>query len=578
MKNLRMSILLLVLSVASVFQACKKEEEVKPAPTITVSNLSGLAQSTIKLTATISAPGGLKSVTVLKGGVSFDAITGSGQTSHSYSKDFVIDNVASGTDINFTMQVTDNQDKTVTENFKVTVSAKEIVLVKGDITTNTTWTANKIYKLQGYVHVGTEVTFGTQVPATLTIEPGTIIVGERESKGTLVVHRGSKLIAEGTAAKPIIFTSERAAGERAAGDWGGIVICGKAPNNLPDNATSRQLEGGYGAFHGGTDAADNSGILKYVRIEYAGIPLQPNAELNSLTMGSVGSGTTIDYVQASFGLDDSFEWFGGTVNCKHLIAYRGLDDDFDVDNGFSGYVQYGVAVRGTSEADLSGSNGFEVDNDANGTTNTPYTSATFANMSLIGPKGLAETSINTNFQNGMQLRRNNKIKIYNTLVTGFPNGLYIDSQRGTANTHALNGELVVQNIVLAGVTGWGTNLWGTGGSVTFTPRGVPVVDAEQNTAATPILIGTAKPSEWFTTIAGNKVIEKTAATGLSSTLWLAGRPTFTLTSASTDLKGIALPTSLPAFFDKTTYVGAFNDSDWTATWAEFTPQTVVYIK
>lgn len=217
------------------------------------------------------------------------------------------------------------------------------------------------------------------------------------------------MIANGTATNPIIFTSERNVGEREAGDWGGIILCGKAPNNLPDNGNDRQLEGGYGGFHGGSDAADNSGSLKYVRIEYAGVPINPNQEVNSLTMGSVGNGTTIDYVQASFGLDDSFEWFGGTVNCKHLVAYKGLDDDFDNDNGFSGYVQYGIGIRGTTQADQSGSNGFEVDNDANGSNNTPYTSAIFANMSIIGAKGNAETSISTLFQNGAQLRRNNKL-------------------------------------------------------------------------------------------------------------------------------------------------------------------------
>jgi hypothetical protein len=358
-----------------------------------------------------------------------------------------------------------NQNSTLT-TLPVTVTAvppKTIVEVKGTLEGNITWDATKIYKLVGFVRVGEETTFGSITKtATLTIPAGTVVIGDRATKGGLLVQRGSKLIANGTATNPIIFTSERNVGEREAGDWGGIIICGKAPNNLPDNANDRQLEGGYGGFHGGTDAADNSGSLKYVRIEYAGVPINPNQEVNSLTMGSVGNGTTIDYVQASFGLDDSFEWFGGTVNCKHLVAYKGLDDDFDNDNGFSGYVQYGIGIRGTTQADQSGSNGFEVDNDANGSNNTPYTSAIFANMSIIGAKGNAETSISTLFQNGAQLRRNNKLKIYNSFFTGYPFGIYIDSQRGNAKGNAANGDIVLQNIVLAGVAGWGTNNWGTG--------------------------------------------------------------------------------------------------------------------
>jgi hypothetical protein len=410
----------------------------------------------------------------------------------------------------------------------------------------------------------------------LTIEPGTVIIGERASKGTLIVHRGSQLIAIGTADKPIVFTSERNPGEREAGDWGGVVLCGKAPNNLPDNQSNRELEGGYGGFHGGTTETDNSGSLKYVRIEFAGVPINPNQEINSLTLGSVGNGTTIDYVQASFGLDDSFEWFGGTVNAKHLIAYKGLDDDFDTDNGFSGNVQYAVGIRGTTQADQSGSNGFESDNDASGSANLPFTSATFANVSLIGAKGKAETSINIQFQNGAQIRRNSKLKVYNTFITGYPNGIYVDSQRGDAKGNADKGDIKLSNIVLAGVDAWGTNGWGQGFATN--PKGFAVNDAEQNAALTPILIGTMKPSDWFVAQAGNKILANTSKSGISTTLWGTGTPTFTLSTGTAEsLIGTALP-ALPAFFDKTDYVGAFKDTDWTKGWSDFNPQATVYIK
>ncbi|MEY3854514.1 MAG: hypothetical protein RIS68_528, partial [Bacteroidota bacterium] len=420
-----------VLSVISIaFSACQKDEEVFPVPTVTSSGaLSGIPGATVSVKATISAPAGLKSITVLKNGVAFDTKSFMGtEKTADYAKDYVIEGAA-GTVVTFSIQATDakNQVSSITP-VSVNVTAippKAIVEVKGSLEGNVTWTSDKIYKLVGFVRVGQEDVFGTITKkGVLTIQPGTVIIGDRASKGALIVQRGSQIIANGTATAPIVFTSERLPGEREAGDWGGLVICGQAPNNLPNDATNRQLEGGYGAFHGGTDAADNSGSLKYVRLEYAGIPINPNQEVNSLTLGSVGSGTTIDYVQASFGLDDSFEWFGGTVNAKHLIAYKGLDDDFDTDNGFSGYVQFGVGIRGAAIADQSGSNGFECDNDAAGSANTPFTSAIFANMSIIGAKGAVNIAIDPLFQHGAQLRRNNKQKIYNTVITGYPYGVY----------------------------------------------------------------------------------------------------------------------------------------------------------
>ncbi len=567
-------IIALLLSMATVFQACKDDTaEVVPLPTISVSGtLAGVPGATVQLKASINAPGGVKSVVVLKNGAAFDTKTGTGEKTLDYTKDYVIDNVTAGTVVNFTVQVTDqsNQVSALT-TIPVTVSAvpaPTVVTVEGVIEGNVTWTADKIYKLKSFVRVGQESVFGTVTKTgTLTIQPGTIIIGDRATKGTLVIQRGSKIIAEGTAAKPIIMTSERAVGEREPGDWGGLVICGRAVNNLPDVQASRELEGAYGAFHGGNDNTDNSGSLKYVRIEYAGIPINPNQEVNSFTFGSVGSGTTLEYLQASFGLDDSFEWFGGTVNAKYLVAYKGLDDDFDMDNGFSGNIQFGISVRGATQADISGSNGFEVDNDSKGSSNTPFTSATLANMSIIGPKGSLTTTISTQFQNGMQLRRNNKLKVYNTVVTGFPYGVYIDSQLGDAKGNAERGELVLNNVVLAGLEGWGTGGFGTSA----------VSEKEQGGALAEILIGGVKPSAWFAAQTGNKILATSSTVGLSPSLFLTGRPTFTLATGSS-LLGVNLPTTLPAFFVKTDYVGAFKDTDWTAGWTEFNPQGVTYVK
>jgi hypothetical protein len=580
----------LLLSMTLVFNACTKEDEIKPAPTVTTSgNLAGTVGAKVQISATINAPEGIKQVNVLKNGAAFDAVTGSGQTTLAYTKEYTIENLPAGSIVNFTIQVIDNKNQTsVLTTVPVTIAAippKQVVVIPaGSLAAgNITWTADKIYKLTGFVRVGDESVKGTITKKTvLTIEAGTLIIGDRATKGTLIVQRGSQIIANGTADKPIVMTSERAPGEREAGDWGGLVICGQAPNNLPE--ADRELEGGYGGFHGGTDVADNSGSLKYVRVEFAGIPINPNQEVNSFTFGSIGSATVVDYLQASFGLDDSFEWFGGNVNCKHLIAYKGQDDDFDTDNGFSGYVQYGVGIRGTTIADISGSNGFECDNNTQGTALVPFTSAVFANMSIIGAKNVAETSISPQFQHAAQLRRNCKQKIYNTVMTGYPWGVYVDSQLGDAKVNAEKGDIDLQNVVVCGVEGWGLNFWGTGTvknalgqNITFNPAGTPVRETEANASATPILIGTKKPSDWFIGLKGNKVLDNRKPTGLNDNLWQVGRPTFVLAASGTALINAPLPT-LPAFFDKTDFVGAFKDTDWTATWAEFSPQTVVYVK
>jgi hypothetical protein len=581
MKSIK--IIALLLSVITMFQACKDDTaQPVPVPSVTTTGtLTGTPGATVQIKASINAPGGIKTVTVLKNGAAFDTQTGTGQTTLEYSKDYVIENLAPNTIVNFTVQVTDNGGQvSALTTIPVTVTAipaKQIVDVEGVLEGNISWTADKIYKLKGFVRVGQEAVFGTVTKTgTLTIAPGTLIIGERASKGTLVIHRGSRIVANGTASQPIIFTSERNPGEREPGDWGGLVICGRAVNNRPNNQASRELEGGYGAFHGGTDDNDNSGSLRYVRIEFAGIPVQPDREVNSFTFGSVGAATTLEYLQASNGLDDSFEWFGGNVNAKYLIAYKGLDDDFDVDHGFTGNVQYGIGIRGATQADVSGSNGFEVDNDADGSSNVPFTAPTFANMSIIGPKAEASTGISPQFQNGMHLRRNNKIKIYNTVVTGYPSGIYIDGQRGDARGNAARGEILLQNIVLAGIDKWGSNGFGL---VTATIKGFnyPVAEFDQNVAAAAVLIDGKNPTTWFTGLTGNKVLPTLATTGLNASLFLTGRPKFTLDAGST-LTGVNLPTTLPAFFTRTTFVGAFNDTDWTAGWAEFNPQTAVYGK
>lgn len=317
--------------------------------------------------------------------------------------------------------------------------ATTVTVPAGDITVNTTWSASNVYLLIGWVYV--------KSGATLTIEPGTIIRGDKTNKGALIIEKGATINANGTASNPIIFTSNQAAGSRDYGDWGGIIILGNAVINVTGGSAT--IEGGIGSTYGGSNDADNSGILKYVRIEFPGIAFTTNNEINGITFGGVGNATQIDYVQVSYSGDDSFEWFGGTVNAKHLIAYRGWDDDFDTDYGYRGKVQFAVSLRDKNIADVSGSNGFESDNDGSGSTNAPFTNCIFSNFSMFGPKVNLTDTIHTNYKRAMHLRRNTKLNVFNSVFSGWPVGLFIDGTTTQANATA--NELKIKNCVLVGM-------------------------------------------------------------------------------------------------------------------------------
>lgn len=329
--------------------------------------------------------------------------------------------------------------------------------VSTDITSNTTWSTGDVVLLQNKIYV--------KNGATLTIEPGVIIRGDKATEGTLIITKGSKIMASGTPGKPIVFTSNLSEGSRAPGDWGGIIVLGNAVNNQGTAVVEGGLDATDAAY-GGSNDADNSGVLQYIRIEFAGIAFQPDKEINSLTLGSVGSGTTIDHIQCSFGGDDSFEWFGGTVNLKYIISYRTVDDDFDSDFGFSGKIQFGLIVRDPDLADqctCSTSEGFESDNDGSGTAATPQTSAVFSNITLIGPyRGSTSNSIDSKFKRALRIRKNSGISVFNSVFTDFPTGLHIDGTASETNAQAVNG-LVFANNTLAGM-GSGKNLQVNSGS------------------------------------------------------------------------------------------------------------------
>jgi hypothetical protein len=438
------------------------------------------------------------------------------------------------------------------------------VTLTGDISSNMTLNASKKYLLKGFVYV----TKG----ATLTIPAGTIILGDKATKGTLTITKGSKIDAQGTASKPIVFTSSQAAGARSQGDWGGVILLGKAPIN-PSGGTAK-IEGGLTPtaggtetdyiWYGGSDANDNSGIMKYVRIEFGGIAYSPDNEINGLTMGGVGAGTTISYIQVYRSGDDSYEWFGGTVNCDHLVASYGWDDDFDTDFGFSGNVQFCVGQRYKTIADQSGSNGFESDNDANGSTNTPQTRAIFSNMTILGPITAGNTgSYNANFQNGAQIRRNSAQAIRNSVIVGYPVGIYIDGSKGTP-THknlgatGVEGPLYFKNNIIAGCT---TN-WKVAGLATAA-----------DTAIWNTFKGQA--SNTVITNAQDVLLQNpfVFCPSLSATV---GIPSFLLAAGSPAASGADF-TGMPSFFQSVAYRGAFDGTNnWTAGWTSWDAENNAY--
>jgi len=392
------------------------------------------------------------------------------------------------------------------------------------ITANTTWKVADKHLLKGFVYV--------EAGATLTIEAGSVVLGDKTTKGSLIVKPGGKLIAEGTAKSPIVFTSSAAKGARAAGDWGGVILLGKAPVNI-NPAT---VEGENASTFGGNASDDNSGTLKYVRIEFAGIAFQKDKEINGLTLGGVGSGTVLDYIQVSYSGDDSFEWFGGTVNAKHLIAYRGLDDDFDTDWGFSGSVQYGYVLRDPAVADAAGdSNGFESDNDAAGSTAIPQTSAKFANISIF----MAPGEVNGKYRDAFRLRRNTALSIYNTLAAGaYKGGIELEGTETQGNF--TSDKMKLEGLVVTGMA-------------------KTIVSGDEAR-----LKEAARKNQFGADV---------TSLGLNAKYNTLGTPNATLNANSPLLKA---GVTLPAVFEPNTAVGAFGTEDWTAGWANFDPQQADY--
>jgi hypothetical protein len=550
-------LLLLATGLFMAVSACNNEDKPAPVPT-PVTTVTAVSPLSAPVGSTVTVTGTNFSTTPASNSVTFGSVAAAVVTATATQLVVTVPLNAGGT-----IAVTANGSTGTFAGGTFTVADKPTVTVPAAITANTTWNANTNYLLTQFVYVRDGV--------TLTIEPGTVIRGS--GNGSLIVQPGGKLIAAGTAARPIVFTSAKAIGARKYGDWGGVVLVGKAPTNRP-SATNLEggIEGTYGAFN---TPADNSGTLQYVRIEFAGIALTTtaNSEINGLTLYGVGSGTTIDHVQVSYSGDDSYEWFGGTVNAKYLVAFRGFDDDFDTDHGFIGKVQFGLGLRDPNAADQSGSNGFESDNfnpgentAAQGTpaanNGLPLTQPIFANMSCFGTGGTPSTALTTggsgSFQSAMHLRRNTAISIYNSVFAGWPEGLRLD---GTATGTLAN--VTAGTLDLGGIT--------VANSLTAIRGAGAITDAQATT--------------FFNTAAKKNTI---IASADIATLLLNAQ-SFNLTAPNFQ-PGAASPLLLAAnavtggkladaFFTAAPYRGAFDGTNnWTAGWCNFDPQNTNYDK
>ena len=324
---------------------------------------------------------------------------------------------------------------------------EDTYVLDSDITENVTLETGKTYTLNGGVHV--------KSGATLTIQPGVTIVAQHdETVDYILIEQGAKIDAQGTAAQPIVMTSEK----KEAGAWGGLHICGYAHTN---NGSGKSEIGN--APYGGNNDADNSGTLKYIRLEYTGYAFDEEHEANGVSFYGVGNGTTVEHLQAYQGSDDGFEFFGGSVNVKYMVVTSCSDDSFDWTEGWNGKAQFLVAYQ-EGESSLGYACDCLMECDNNGTNNaaTPVAHPTIANATLIGNGGDAQ---------GVRLRAGTQVELYNTIITGKGKPLTVETNEtenalkdGTSKLEyvAISGELsskqgIYTNVDFAQATGNLTN-------------------------------------------------------------------------------------------------------------------------
>ena len=554
--------LFVLLGLSLIIVSCKKTPDVPTPVPQPVTTITAISPATAPVGSTLVITGTNFSTDPASNTVSIGGVTA---TIVSASPTQLVVVVPAGT-TNGTVSVTaGGQTAQSPTSFTVAIPAlKPVKEVSGTTFANLNWKKDTIYLLRGMVYIPANF--------TLTIEPGTVIKGagpERDPAGTnrpgtLVIERLGKIIAPGTATQPIVFTSSKAVNQRTYGDWGGLVLVGKAPVNQA--GTIPNPNGVRGTVETYGEPNDNSGVLQYVRIEYAGAsqPTTPASKLGGLTLLGVGYQTVIDHIQVSYSGGDAFSWFGGSANMKNLFAYRAFDDNWSVDWGYVGNVQFGVSLRDPDVADLSGSNGFEVENYTPNTSTDvstvilinglPQSAPVFTNISDFAysstPIALATPRGTGAYKSAMYLRRNTAINIYNSIFYGYPEGLRVESAGGTALT---GGTIDLKGVVLANMS-------------------TPIVGAG--------VLTTAQVTTFFSdpTRSNQIIATSDVATLLLNTAnFSLTAPNFLPQNLSPLLGGAATGGKLAnTFFTSVAYRGAFGTQNWLSGWTNVSPQTTDY--
>lgn len=368
------------------------------------------------------------------------------------------------------------------------------------------------YVLRGFVFVDSL--------CTLTIDPGTRIVGATDRVSALVISRGATIIAEGTRTSPIVFSSGKPTGSRAPGDWGGLIINGRAPINNGDSAGSNEGEGETGLY-GGDDENDNSGILRYVRIEFSGYEYNPEKQLNGIAFQGVGRGTQVDHIQVHMGGDDGIEFFGGTVDARYLLCTSNTDDSFDWTDGWRGRGQFWISYQ---FGPMGGNKAIEANNvGQEGTDDTPVSSPVLYNLSLVCDEELTELI-------GMNFRKGTRVSLYNSIVQGFGVGVEID---GSSWSQFVLDSSRIRTTLFNNVT--------------------TIADLPDTVAGTPFL-------------------QDTACLNRAANTYAIQSPATYNFRATHNLLDLGIPAVSPprdGFFDAVDYIGAMGpeqSDDWTAGW------------
>lgn len=432
-------------------------------------------------------------------------------------------------------------------------------VISADITNSRTLYSDTTYTLSGFIHVANG--------ATLTIQPGTKIVGDFDVPGSsLFILRGARIIADGTAAKPIVFTSEKTSG-RQAGDWGGLIIIG---NGLINKTASNPIIEGTGSssanpaltYGGGSNNSDNSGSLTYVRVEFAGFATAQDQELNSFTFAAVGSGTQMSYLQSLYGLDDAFEWFGGAADAKNLVSYESGDDHFDISEGYVGRMQYLIAFQSivpSARPAAGGASGDPqgIENDncdgaacAAGRNSLPRNDPLVANFTLVGTgTGVVDA---TSGGIGMMLRRGTAGSYVNGIIARWPRAAISLRDQETVN-QATSGALLLRNlyVVQSGATFQAQSGTTVQGSVDLASNSIEVA------------AGSTTAASIFTALPGSPA----TAGDLDWSLTTGAAPRAGGTGAFSG----ALATKAGGFVSGTTYRGAADPAGvkWWAGWTNY---------